>query len=282
MAQPSSLIIANQQSAGPRDEPLLTSTALVPAARASLPPRPGVSSTLWICSSLRSQSGAPHASDCQAPGCIGWMLWQSKTPGKRLRHTRTQTHSRWRACWPSGMWQSCSELPGRMGAARPARTASPTPSCCGASIYANPRLSPATPAQSRSVIPGMILKTNARMLSKGVADGPASCRKDLVKNISGASEECTWRTLGVAHKRDTRATVGIVLQPLHHAVTPHRRTPKVNLAADQRRAHSVNLLLARHALDHMGAAQTGAQNCFAGPHHSSFDLGRAWETAFQA
>ena len=58
-----------------------------------------------------------------------------------------------RACWPSGMWRSGSELPGRMGAEAPACTASPTPRCCGASMYANPRLSPPAPADRASVKP---------------------------------------------------------------------------------------------------------------------------------
>ena len=137
--------------------PLLTRIALVPAARASLPPRPRASSTLWICR-------ASHAADLTTL-CVNHAVSSSLSGS---HPPRAHTSSRWgchepavggqqeeagRACWPSGMSRSGSELPGRMGAAGPACTASPTPRCCGASMYANPRLSPPVPVGTASVTP---------------------------------------------------------------------------------------------------------------------------------
>lgn len=61
---------ADALACGPRtgmsSAPLLTRTALVPAARASLPPRPRASSTLWICR-------AAHTADVTAL-CVKYVV----------------------------------------------------------------------------------------------------------------------------------------------------------------------------------------------------------------
>lgn len=48
--------------------PLLTRTALVPAARASLPPRPRASSTLCICQAARTGTLTALCVQCAGPG----------------------------------------------------------------------------------------------------------------------------------------------------------------------------------------------------------------------
>ena len=215
----------------------------MPAARASLPPRPRASSTLWIC-------GAAHTANVTAlcvenifflptshalvpPACMHKAGGVPRTCCCRKKGAR--------ACWPSGISRSSSELPGRMGAAGPACTASPTPRCCGASMYANPRLSPPAPAHTASVTP-----------AEWHAHYAPCARLRLHWCILQAKLGCKgcrryWRTHRVAHERDTRAAVGVVLKPLYNAGALHRGALEVHLPMPMR---SIACLKARHVSVH--------------------------------